>query len=264
MCSSTSWRERTSSARIARGASCACSGRTTPSASTLRSGGSWRAARARRRRLPLASSQASSASSRRAAQHRVDAARPCRCARTGSPRRSCGLPARRMSRRRPSWRGARRSGARYAEPAGRSLAQAFAHAPGAVRDHRQSRRAAPAHHVPRQPASVRSSRRSDGACPRRDVEAPRRPAARVGARASARSRASAPVRRCSTAAPATYSTRAPRARRRAGDPATPARRRRARATRRTRPRAPAPRGGSPCSRPTRTASRCPARRGRAS
>ncbi len=106
--------------------------------------------------------------------------------------------------------GSRRRGASaWSRIARDAFAQPLAQAPRAVSDHRQPRGAAPAHDVPER------SRRASPA--RARATAPARDARRSGARRdrargrraqSARRRASAPARRCSTAAPATYRTRA--------------------------------------------------------
>ena len=161
MCSSTSWRERSSSLRISC-ASARCSGRSTPSTSTFRRGGARRAARSRRRRRPLASSQAFTASSRDAATDGVDTAD--RAARAGQevvasrrarPIRSPGA--------RP--RGSRRSSRRRCGAL--PFAQALAQAPGAVRDHHQPGGAAAAEHVP-DAAGEREQLASTRRAPRRE------------------------------------------------------------------------------------------------
>ena len=196
VCSSTSWRERASSAAIA-SASARRSGRTTPSASTRRR---WarRAARASIRRRPLSSSRASSAPSRaprrRASSPPTVPLAPDRksspSARAGATP-AVGCPLRRAPRCTPrSRRPSRRRPALWAT---------------IVRPAGQRRRST----CPTLPARVSSSRAIEGALPRR---ASKRRAARprtCAPRQSADRRASAPARRCSTAAPATYRTRAP-------------------------------------------------------
>ena len=169
MCSSTSWRERSSSARIAR-ASAWRSGRSTPSTSTRRVGRLRRAAMLRRQ--PPAAGQLPGV--RRLVLHAttdpIDA--PDRAARAGEEvlvqvrvARCCVL-------------------------------QALPQAPGAVRDHHQPGRAAAAEHVPEAAREREQLARSDGASPRQRVEAAAGPPTRIGGtgeRAQARVRAGAAV-----------------------------------------------------------------------
>ncbi len=233
VCSSTSWRERSSSARIAARGS-RCSGRSTPSTSTRRRGGS-----VTRRELEEQAPAARQLPG-------VHAARPPRRGAAASSPPTVPLVPERKSLAGASSR--LRCPARRRPPSDRSFAQALPQAAGAVRDHRQSGGAAAADDVSQAPgeraaarvrarAPARGGRRSGGRLARA-----RRRCAPVSRR-----RASRAARRWSTAARATYRTRprsaarrAPerrrrRARRRTGGPATPARPRRARARRRTVP-----------------------------
>ena len=194
----TSWRERASSAAIAR-LRRARSGRSTLSASSRRRGGERRAARSAAARARESSSPRRREVVRDPAPQGVDPPDRPALAReeigiapggsrlgvrsTAAPALCAGVP-----------------------PRGECLAQP----PSAVGDHRQARRAAAPQHVP-ETAGEREELGAGGRrAPAAGVEAPRRAPAGVGARASERRRASSPARRCSTrGARARSRTRAP-------------------------------------------------------
>ncbi len=158
--SSTSWRERASSARTSR-ASSRCSGRSIPSTRMRRAGGDSRGGIVQAPAPARCEQERVHAQVERGAAQAVEAA-------DGSA--LAGEEGRLLAR------------ARGAAPGSCARSRMrLAHAPGAVGGHRQARRGSGgAATWPRQPASVRSSRASDGRAPAAGVEAPRRPAAHVG------------------------------------------------------------------------------------
>ncbi len=241
-------------ARASRRASARCSGRSTPSTSTLRVGGSRRAASASRSRCPGEPLARVERGVRERAPRAVEAADGSARARQEVIRLARAVRAvRGAGGARAGRRGARR----------RALAQGLAQPPGAVRDHRQARGTAAAQHVPdaareRQRLAPRRGRRA----PAR-VEAPRgAPAGVGGPRERAQPRVGAGAAVLDSCA-GDVAARALRAYAREAVPATPARRRRSPARRRRRRPARARCAGSPCWRPTRSARRCRRGRGRA-